>query len=104
MVTSSADSIWRRFASSAPHRRASRWLSTGSSLTSTALLAIQQIAAQRMGHDRADAYVHEGIEEASGAGKLYDGVVRSASLQFEVSFSRNRFDKHPLRHADHGFA
>ena len=37
MVTSSADSICRRFSSSAPHRRARRWLSTGSSLTSTGL-------------------------------------------------------------------
>src|SRR6476659_11243452 len=99
MVTSSADSICRRFWSSAPQRRASRWLSTGSSLTSTALLAIQQFAAQRMAHDRADANVDEAVDERPLAGKVDDAVVGCARRHFRVPSSRNRFDEDPLRGA-----
>src|SRR6185369_9414075 len=85
MVTSSADSICRRFSSSAPHRRARRWLSTGSSLTSTALLAIQQLASQRVGHDLADAHLHEAADEPRVAREVHDAVVGGASRQLEVS-------------------
>src|SRR5882672_11512891 len=67
MVTSSADSIWRRWASSAPHSRARRWLSTGSSLTSVGLAAvllrIHELAAQRVWHGGGDPQVDERVNE-----------------------------------------
>src|SRR2546426_6236746 len=104
MVTSSADSICRRFSSSAPHNRARRWLSTGSSLNSTGLLRIQQFTAQRMGDDGADAYVHERIDEPLRPGKVHYAVVGGAGAELPGSSFGYSFHKHALIRADHGLA
>src|SRR2546423_6610618 len=104
MVTSSADSIWRRFSSSAPHRRARRWLSTGSILTSTALLAIRELAAQRVGNDRVDANVREAVDERLLAGKVHDAVVGGPRRQLAVAPFGKTFDENALRGAHHGLA
>src|SRR2546422_7394750 len=74
MVTSSADSIWRRFSSSDPHSRARRWLSSGSSRTSTGLLRIQQFAAQRMRQRRRDAHIREAVDELAACGEVHYAV------------------------------
>src|SRR4026207_2053823 len=102
MVTSSADSIWRRFAPSAPHRRARRWLSTGSILTSTALLAIQQFAAQRMGNHRSDTHLREGLDERLRAREVHDPVVARSASQFGLTSLGETLYENPLRGAHHG--
>src|SRR5207302_9377533 len=79
MVTSSADSIWRRFSSSDPHRRARRWLSSGLSRTSTGLLRIQQFAAQRMRKSGGDLDFDKRMNEIPCPGEVHHAVVAGAA-------------------------
>src|SRR5471032_1097404 len=86
--TSSADSIWRRFASSAPHRRARRGLSIGSNRISgglsaglrwAALLRIDEFAAQSMGERARDAHIGELAGKPGPACEIHGAVVRAPS-------------------------
>src|SRR5256886_9746600 len=104
MVTSSADSIWRRFSSSDPHSRARRWLSSGSSRTSTGLLRIQQFAAQRMRKSAGDLHFDERMNESRGPGEVYYAVVSRPAAHFRFSLFRETLYEHALRRADHRFA
>src|SRR5688572_6795872 len=101
MVTSSAASIWRRFSSSAPHSFARRWLSTGSSFTSTALPRIQQFAAQRMVQGSGDAHLDVGMAEGSRAGKVHHPVVGGSAGELACVLARRALDQNPLRAAEH---
>src|SRR5437016_2060810 len=104
MVTSSADSIWRRFSSSDPHSRARRWLSSGSSRTSTGLLRIQQFAAQRMRKSTGDLHFDERMNEIRGPGEVHYAVVSRPAAHFRFSLFRETLYEHALRRADHRFA
>src|SRR3954469_25308002 len=81
MVTSSADSIWRRCASSAPHRRARRWLSSEASLTSTGLLRIDQFAAKRMGERAADPHLDQLPDQVALRREIDGAIVRGLPAQ-----------------------
>src|SRR6266850_208154 len=104
MVTSSADSIWRRFSSSDPHSRARRWLSSGSSRTSTGLLRIQQFAAQRMRESAGDLHFGERMNAVRGPGEVHYAVVSRPAAHFRFSLFRETLYEHALRRADHRFA
>src|SRR6266705_4151292 len=104
MVTSSADSIWRRFSSSDPHSRARRWLSSGSSRTSTGLLRIQQFAAQRMRKSTGDLHFDERMNEIRGPGEVHHAVVAGAAGELGGILPRGAFDEHALDGADHALA
>src|SRR5262245_26909963 len=104
MVTSSADSIWRRFSSSAPQSRARRWLSTGSILTSTALLAIRGLASKRVGDYGGDAHVREAVDQPRIPREVDGAVIRRPTRQLACSSPGKTFHEHTLRGSDHGFA
>src|SRR2546425_1284066 len=104
MVTSSADSIWRRFSSSAPHSRARRWLSSGSSRTSTGLLRIQQFAAQRMRKGAGDRHFDKPMNEIPCGGEIHHAVVAGAPGQLIRIVLRGPFDQDALDRADHAHA
>src|SRR5438445_8418375 len=104
MVTSSADSIWRRFSSSDPHSRARRWLSSGSSRTSTGLLRIQQFAAQRMRKSTGDLHFDERMNEIRGPREVHYAVVSRPAAHFRFSLFRETLYDHALRRADHALA
>src|SRR5713226_418007 len=104
MVTSSADSIWRRFSSSDPHSRARRWLSSGSSLTSTGLLRIQQFAAQRMRKSGGDLHFDKRMNEIPYPGEVHHAVVAGAACELVGILLRGTFDEHALDRADHALA
>src|SRR3989442_10040155 len=101
MVTSSADSIWRRFSSSDPHSRARRWLSSGSSLTSTGLLRIQQLAAQRMRKSGGDLHFDKRMNKIPCPGEVHHAVVAGAARELVELPSRRKPDEHALDRADH---
>src|SRR5919201_3213492 len=104
MVTSSADSIWRRFSSSAPQRRARRWLSSGSSLTSTGLLRIHEFAAERMRRRGADPHIDEAMQQLFRAGKVHHAVIAGASGALARILLRDALYEYPLGRADHALA
>src|SRR6266850_1800890 len=104
MVTSSADSIWRRFSSSDPHSRARRWLSSGSSRTSTGLLRIQHFAAQRMREGGGNQDFQELTYKVRSTGKIHDTIVAGAARELVGIPLRGTFDEHALDRADHALA
>ena len=82
MVTSSAVSIWRRFSSSAPHRLARRWLSTGVKRDFDGLQAARRSRSSPRREWRARAVmvdVDEPADEPRRGREIDDAVVRGAA-------------------------
>src|SRR5207253_2189268 len=114
----SADSIWRRLASSAPQSRARRGLSSGSSLTCVAFagalllihplcraaLFIHNLAAQRVRERGGDPQVGESMNQPRAAGEVDHAVVAGAAAKVRRVFFRDAFDEHALDPADHALA
>ena len=106
--TSSAVSICRRFSSSAPHRLARRWLSTGVKEISTGFkrpVRRGDFAAQRVRQRGGDAHVDE-LRRSGAAGprKLTTRLLLGAAGELGRVLLRGPFDQDALARADHAAA